>query len=263
MSRYQPPKMSRSRTNYFKHKRRRRHVVIVLCSIAIIAVAVAGTRSLLRSFPSNEKTLSAPSSSVVNKKAVTPQKATTIDKSSWQLRLVNNTHPLPENFTVQTSIVAGHRFDSRAAPFLQKLISDCNAQGHHLLICSAYRSISYQTSLFKTEIQKAEQNGASDAVQTAATVVAKPGTSEHNLGLAVDFGSTGNQLCDESFGNTPEGQWLMQNAYKYGFILRYPKGKEDITKIIYEPWHYRYIGTAAAKEMQGKNICLEEYVGQA
>lgn len=262
MSRYRPKKMSGSRANYFK-RRRRRHVVIILCSIAIIAAAVAGTHSLLRSFPSSAKTLSAPPSSTASKKSVTPQKAATVDKNSWELRLVNNTHALPENFTVQTSIVAGHRFDSRAAPFLQKLISDCNAQGHHLLICSAYRSINYQTSLFKTEIQKAEQNGATDAVQTAATVVAKPGTSEHNLGLAVDFGSTTNQLCDESFGNTPEGQWLMQNAYKYGFILRYPKGKEDITKIIYEPWHYRYIGTAAAKEMQGKNICLEEYVGQA
>lgn len=244
---------------YYKKTKKRRHAAIILTAVAVIGAASFGTHALLAAFPKTVPT-GAPVASTVKKAVSTAQASAVIDKSAWELRLVNASHPLPISFTAKTTAVKNARFDSRAAGTLEKMIDDCNNSGYHLLICSGYRSISYQTTLYKTEIRKAERKGAANAAVEAATVVAKPGTSEHNLGLAVDFGSTTNQLCDETFEKTPEGQWLIQNAYKYGFILRYPKGKEQITGIIYEPWHYRYVGVAAAKQMHDQGVCLEEYL---
>ena len=93
-------------------------------------------------------------------------------------------------------------------------------------------------------------------------MVAYPGTSEHNLGLAVDIVARDYQILDEKQEQTAEQQWLMENCCKYGFILRYPTDKTEETGIIYEPWHYRYVGQTAAKEMYRKNLCLEEYLAQ-
>lgn len=261
MAFYKPrkPKVSiyyKKKNPHYRRKNTLRHVVILSVATVIIGAAAFGTHALLSPFH-----VAVQADAPVTSQAA--QKSTShsaIDKNSWQLRLVNATHPLPADFTVETSPVGNARFDSRAAGSLQKLINDCNNEGNHLLICSGYRSVSLQTTLYKTEIRKAERKGSSDAAEEAATVVAKPGTSEHNSGLAVDFGSKTNQLCDETFGKTPEGQWLMDNAYKYGFILRYPKGKEKFTGIIYEPWHYRYVGITAAKEIREKGVCLEEYL---
>ena len=101
-----------------------------------------------------------------------------------------------------------------------------------------------------------------DATALAATWVAYPGTSEHQLGLTVDICSIGNQELDSSQEDTATQQWLMANCYKYGFILRYPADKSDITEISYEPWHYRYVGVEAATEMYQKHLCLEEYLEQ-
>jgi D-alanyl-D-alanine carboxypeptidase len=89
-----------------------------------------------------------------------------------------------------------------------------------------------------------------------------PRGSEHNLGLAIDFGSISNQRIDETFDEEPESQWLKDNAWKYGFILRYPQNKQAITGVEYEAWHYRYVGKQAAKDMHERNICLEEYLSE-
>jgi D-alanyl-D-alanine carboxypeptidase len=266
MSKYQPRRLEKVSTNYQRRKRNRfHHAVILACCVAVIAGVAVSAHALLRFPPSNshKSVPTVASTAPSHTAAVSASPASPVNKNSWELRLVNTTHPLPQNFTVKTSPVGNARFDSRAAGTLKKMIADCNKNGNHLLICSAYRSISYQTTLYKTEIRKAASHGAADAASEAATVVAKPGTSEHNLGLAVDFGSIKNELCDETFEKTPESKWLVKNAYKYGFILRYQKGKENLTGIIYEPWHYRYVGAAAAKEMREKHLCLEEYLGQA
>lgn len=98
------------------------------------------------------------------------------------------------------------------------------------------------------------------AYAAAATVVAIPGTSEHNLGLAVDICALDYQILDDAQADTPEQQWLMEHCAEYGFILRYPKGKEDMTGIIWEPWHYRYVGVEAAQEISQSGLCLEEYL---
>ncbi len=91
-------------------------------------------------------------------------------------------------------------------------------------------------------------------------MVKRPGYSEHNTGLAVDLGGSGNFKLEQDFENTAAFAWLIENCADYGFILRFPKGKEAITGVIYEPWHYRYVGKEAAKEIMSSNLCLEEYL---
>ena len=99
-----------------------------------------------------------------------------------------------------------------------------------------------------------------EAYAAAATVVAIPGTSEHNLGLAVDICALDYQILDDAQADTPEQQWLMEHCWEYGFILRYPAEKQDITGIIYEPWHYRYVGRDHAQAIRQSGQCLEEFL---
>jgi D-alanyl-D-alanine carboxypeptidase len=137
------------------------------------------------------------------------------------------------------------------------------AEGLSPIICSSYRTIERQKTLFNNQVEKYVSRGYSrdEAEKEAAKWVAVPGTSEHHTGLAVDIVALSYQHLDEEQENTAEQQWLMKNAYKYGFILRYPSNKSDITGIGYEPWHYRYVGKEAAKEIYERDVCLEEYLG--
>lgn len=245
---------------------RRRTSLIVLCAV-VAAVTGLAAWQLPAATPaaqpaSASHSVSHPTSSVKAAASSAAPPSRTVDRSAWQIRLVNATHPLPANFTVQTVAVGNARFDARAADALRQLMQACNRQGNHLLICSGWRSISKQSSLYQDEIYAQKRRGLTSgkAESAAAAVVAPPGTSEHNLGLAVDFGSSTNEYCDETFARTPEGKWLAKNAWQYGFILRYPQGKEKLTGIVFEPWHYRYVGLQAAKEIRASGQCLEEYV---
>lgn len=189
--------------------------------------------------------------------------------SNWQLRLVNAATPLPDDFEPETSNIAGyeHRpFDMRAADWLEKMLHDAEQDGCKLYLVSGYRSIGRQRALFQIKTEELMQQGlsAQQAEQEAARWVARPGTSEHNLGLAADIVSadwytTHNDLT-EDFEQTPAFAWLKANCAEYGFILRYPKEKEAVTGISYEPWHYRYVGQEAAKQIMLTGITLEEYL---
>lgn len=189
--------------------------------------------------------------------------------SNWQLRLVNAANPLPDDFEPETSNIAGyeHRpFDMRAADWLEKMLNDAEQDGCKLYLVSGYRSIGRQRALFQIKTEELMQQGlaAQQAEQEAARWVARPGTSEHNLGLAADIVSadwytTHNDLT-EDFEQTPAFAWLKANCAEYGFILRYPKEKEAVTGISYEPWHYRYVGQEAAKQIMLTGITLEEYL---
>ena len=120
-----------------------------------------------------------------------------------------------------------------------------------------------QTALFEDKVRRvtAELGLTGEAArEKAGTEVAFPGTSEHNLGLAVDIVARDYQILDEKQAQTAEAQWLKENCWKYGFILRYPTDKTEETGIIFEPWHYRYVGEKAAKEIMDQGICLEEYL---
>jgi D-alanyl-D-alanine carboxypeptidase len=186
--------------------------------------------------------------------------------NDWRLVLVNLSHPLPEGYTVKTrALPNGLLFDERAYDDLMDMIRDGKNQGLSFVICSAYRTIEKQQKLFDEQVGVEQAAGLSydEAVETTKTKVAWPGTSEHNLGLAVDIVALSYQKLDRGYLDTPECQWLMANCYKYGFIVRYPENKSKITKIIFEPWHYRYVGVEAATEITEKGLCLEEYLGMA
>lgn len=180
------------------------------------------------------------------------------------LTLVNPWTPLPEGYAPPslTQLSGGHAVDGRCYPDLQEMMDACREAGNSPLICSSYRSQEKQESLFQNKVDRLTAQGYSPekAKAEAARAVALPGTSEHQLGLAVDIVDVNNQNLDESQEDTAVQQWLLAHSWEYGFILRYPQDKSGITGIIYEPWHYRYVGKEAAKEIYEQGICLEEYL---
>ena len=144
------------------------------------------------------------------------------------------------------------------------MLADGRKEGLDFWICSAYRTMEKQTDLYNNKVSRLQAEGLSyeDAYRQAGTVVAYPGTSEHNLGLAADIVAKDYQLLDDKQAETPEAKWLKENCWRYGFILRYPTDKIGETGIIFEPWHYRYVGKEAAREIMEQGICLEEYLGE-
>ena len=180
------------------------------------------------------------------------------------LLLVNPWTPLPEDFLPGELVPVQNdqAVDARAYPDLQDMLGDMSQAGLSPLICSSYRSQERQQELYDNKVQRVMAEGVSrEAAQAeAARWVARPGTSEHQTGLAVDIVSLSNQMLDETQESTPEFQWLAENAWKYGFILRYPSDKSEKTGIAYEPWHFRFVGKEAAEEMHDLGLCLEEYL---
>ena len=180
--------------------------------------------------------------------------------------LVNPWHRIPADYTVElTAISETHQIATVAYQDYLDMIRDCTNAGHQPAVCSAYRTQEYQQGLFDRKIQRLlEEPGNSytqeEAQAVAARSVAVPGTSEHQLGLAVDIVDNRNWHLDESQAQMPTQKWLMENSWRYGWILRYPVDKSDITGIIYEPWHYRYVGKEVAAEIYRLGICLEEYL---
>ncbi len=181
----------------------------------------------------------------------------------WNLILVNPWNPLPEDYRISlTSLPNGHSIDSRCYPALTEMMNACREAGFQPLICSSYRSQEKQETLFQERMDELLAQGYTkkEAKAKAGTSVARPGTSEHQAGLAVDLVDNHHQVLDTTQQDTPVQQWLMENSWKYGFILRYPENKSKLTGIIYEPWHYRYVGKDAAKEIYERGLCLEEYL---
>lgn len=177
--------------------------------------------------------------------------------------LVNKWNLLPESRNPSlTQLKNGHAIDERAYPDLQDMMDDCRAAGRNPLICSSYRTMDKQKKLYRNKVDEYLAQGYSQesAESAAGEPVAVPGTSEHQLSLALDIVDVVNQVLDERQENTEVQKWLMKNSWKYGFILRYPTDKSDITGISYEPWHYRYVGKEPAKEIYETGICLEEYL---
>lgn len=180
--------------------------------------------------------------------------------AEWNLKLVNKWNPLGQNFNPPLATYAGsNQFDSRAIDKLKALVAASNGR---LRVASTYRSVQLQTKLYNDEVNKYIKQGKSraEAEKIASQAVAVPGTSEHNLGLSVDFLFKGYSSLETSYKNTETYKWMMENCAKYGFILRYPEKKEYITGIMFEPWHYRYVGEEAAQEIMSRGITLEEYL---
>lgn len=169
--------------------------------------------------------------------------------------LVNKYHKLPSNYEAKDLVTLsktyssrGHKIKKTASEPLMKMIDAARVDGLNLLVISGYRTESTQRGLFNNSVKR-------HGMDHALIYSAKPGYSEHQLGLAVDLNST-----EESFDQTKEYKWLKANSYKYGFIERYPKGKEFITGYGYEPWHYRYLGVDLATKVYTENVTYEEYL---
>lgn len=180
------------------------------------------------------------------------------DEQEWSLILVNRQNPIPAQYDVELEQLSnGERIDIRISPYLQDLFDAARADGVYPIVASGYRTTEKQQEIMDEKVAEYKAKGytSAQAKAEAETWVAVPGTSEHQLGLAVDINadgihSTGNEVY----------RWLDENSYRFGFIRRYPPDKTEITGVSNEPWHYRYVGIEAATEIYHQGLCLEEYL---
>ena len=182
------------------------------------------------------------------------------------LSLLNKEYILKDELDLDLiSIGKGHELEERAADAITRMVMDAEAEGMYINITSSYRTYLKQVELFKNKIERLEKAGWNhrEAVEEAGKVVAVPGTSEHQLGLTVDFVTGSYRTLDEGIKDTKEYKWVEEHAWEYGYVIRYPSGKSGITGIISEPWHLRYVGIPAAKLITEQGICLEEFLGVA
>lgn len=184
------------------------------------------------------------------------------DSSDWRLVLVNKQHPIPEDYSFNLGTIKENmQCDERIIADLLAMLQAAKDDGVSLVICSPYRNQDRQEMLFDKKIKAYMEQGYSymEAYKTASQTVTIPGASEHQIGLSIDFFSVNYTDLNEGFAETEAGKWLAEHSCEYGFILRYPEGKEYITSIEYEPWHFRYVGKEAATIMTRDNLCLEEF----
>ncbi len=193
--------------------------------------------------------ISAPKTTIKTSAKVTSKKQTVSRKASSPkyptyingILIANKSYALPSDYNPGV--------DPNAQKAFSKMASEASKEGISLRIVSGFRSYSTQQSIYNNYV-------ASDGKAEADRYSARPGHSEHQTGLAFDVNS-----LSQSFENTPEGKWLAANCHKYGFIIRYPKGKENVTGYMYEPWHIRYLGTGTAEDVFVSGLTLEEYLG--
>ena len=186
-------------------------------------------------------------------------------EAPWNLLLVNDWNPLPAGYDSDvtfSTVSGGKQVDSRIIDAVNRMLND--AAAYDLAVVSAYRPKEEQDILYWRKVKQYTDKGYSDleAQKVGGTIVKRPGFSEHNCGLAMDVGGSGDYTLEQTFANTPAYAWLIEHCADYGFILRFPQGKEDITGVIYEPWHYRYVGEEAARYIMDNDLCLEEYLAQ-
>lgn len=192
-----------------------------------------------------------------------PQIPFQVDLCDWKYLLLNDKTPLAEGFQPYLSDTRnGKQVDARIRSSLERMLDDAAAAGHALLICSAYRDLERQEELVDSSVERYRKKGLSyeESFYKSKQQIALTGTSEHHTGLAVDLVGPQYQSLDAGQGKRPEAVWLAEHAHEYGFILRYPAGKEGITGITYESWHFRYVGRQAAQYIWENDLCLEEFL---
>ena len=189
------------------------------------------------------------------------KRISTFDLNDWKLILVNKDNPLEEDIDCKLKNYYGFDVDVRIYDELDRMFADAKEDGINLMMASGYRNFNTQTYLYEKKINSFKRAGYSleEATAIASMKVTPPLTSEHETGLAVDILSYKYDNMDSGFGDSEAGIWLAENCFKYGFILRYQEGKEDITKIQYEPWHFRYVGKEAAEFIYINNLTFEEF----
>lgn len=180
----------------------------------------------------------------------------------WRLVLINKQNSIPDDYTFTLGTIKGSmQCDERIIDDVLDMLQAAKEDGVDLIICSPYRDLARQEMLFNRKVTRYMNQGMSyiEAYRLSSQAVTVPGASEHQIGLALDIICNEYTSLTEGFGDTKAGKWLAENSYNYGFILRYPKGKEYITGIEYEPWHFRYVGIEAATVITKEGITLEEF----
>lgn len=195
-----------------------------------------------------------------------------VSPDDWQLVLVGPDHKLEKEIDESSQLVSldnGYLIDKRIEADYKAFANAASEAGFPLAMVSAYRSVSSQQEVFTQHVQEVmAQKGVTEEEATAETkqTMTEPGYSEHHTGLAVDvvdqdwYNNYTSTVLDASYGDQPGAKWIAEHAPEYGFIVRYPNGREDITKITYEPWHLRYVGKESAKYITEHDLTLEEYL---
>ena len=251
-SKYNSTMSAKKRRKARKRKIRNTTLAIFILFFVTIVLFIANNWSKQKANPISDNTSSISQSSVHNSSIDTQT------NTAWDLILVNTWNYIPDNYTVTLKTLKNdYQVDERIYPDLQEMLDAARNAGVYPLIGEAYRTAEQQQKLLNDKINAyiAEGCSKSEAEISAQTWVAVPGTSEHQLGLALDINAENDKCTNDEIY-----QWLAKNSYKYGFILRYPFNKVEITGTNYEPWHYRYVGKEAAKEIYTQGICLEEYL---
>ena len=257
---------------------RRRKFVLICGSVLVISIAaiILSVTSIVNNLKSDaDTTSSTPSSSktetvsdVSSDVSSEPSKKVfgldgkELDPKFTMLLLVNGKNPLPDDYdsNVRADLVEIDpeyrnnnyvtKIHKDVYPYITAMVAAAQAEGVDLKVWSPFRSYADQKVLFENQVNRV--GGDEDK---AATVVARPGTSEHNTGICADF-----NMASDSFADTPMYTWMTKNAEDYGFVMRYEASKQSITGVIHESWHWRFVGIDAAKEMNKLGMCLEEYV---
>ncbi|BCN31738.1 M15 family metallopeptidase [Anaeromicropila herbilytica] len=248
------------RTHKKKRKRKITRYLLIFTFLTIIALYLYGGTTINDTFEKVQNTNIIQELS--NRTSSQEDNHNHIQENSkdkaWNLILVNRWNAIPDDFSIHLKTLKNdYQIDERIYPELQEMFDDARSEGIYPLIGSAFRSNEKQQSLFDDKVNKYLEQGykRKDAVELANTWVASPGTSEHQIGLALDINAEKNRCTNDEVYS-----WLRENSYKYGFILRYPKDKTNITGTCYEPWHFRYVGKKVAKVIHERGICLEEYL---
>ncbi len=187
-----------------------------------------------------------------------------VPSGDWAQILVNPTHLLPDDYEIELSDFEGGQINTRIFEIATAMFEDAAEDGVEFKLVDSYRSYDTQAKYYEEKVQYYIDRDYSreDAETKAATITARPNTSEHQAGLALDIVTPSWPRRNSGFADTAAFKWLDANAYKYGFIQRYPKGKEDITKVIFEPWHWRFVGVEIAAAIEESGQCFEEYLGE-
>lgn len=233
-------------------KRRHKTILTLLALVTLLAITISGCTPVTQE-----------PDPPLNNTGEEPDPDPTPPEPDPYLVLVNADNPLPEDLVPNLKTIQGNfKLEEKAADAYLEMKAAAKEDGISLLVASAHRPQSTQERLYKNKVQQFINQGYSekDAAVVAATIVARPGTSEHNTGLAVDIVTPQFQRLIEAFAETDAAKWLAANAHKYGFVLRYPKDKQEITGIVFEPWHFRYVGLEHAQIMYDNSLCLEEYL---
>ncbi len=247
--------------------------VVIAAAVLLIVRSARGRsgeeapRSVSEAYAQEAEPISEPEAAEAAQTEPTPTPEPTpeppaADVGSWELRLVRSDMLLPSDYAPELmEIENGQYFDARAGMHLKKLISDARDAGYTVFVCSGYRSYDTQYYLYWNHVDDYMAQGMSreEAEEATRVAVNYPGGSEHQLGLAADLLEYQGQDMEPYIGGSGLMLWLEEHCADYGFIIRYPEDKSDITGVEYEPWHLRFVGSCAGYIM-GNHLCLEEFL---